>query len=335
MKQLHRMRQCSLAGCGDGFLFAQGRSPVCDGTMSEIRFFNRHSGRMETEHVYGESFLRWTYETAPGRLALHSLAKRGFFSRWYGWRMDAPDSRRRIGPFVETYGVDKNEILEPLESFENFNAFFSRRLKPGARPVDASADTLVFPADGRHLLVEDAASTDFLVKGVRFDLTALLGDAALAERFRHGSLLISRLCPVDYHRFHFPAGGVAGEPKLINGPLYSVSPLALRRRPSILWENKRCVTQLEAEQFGRVLFLEIGATCVGTVVHTSAPGARVAKGDEKGYFRFGGSSVITITESGRVEWAEDLRQHSAEGVEVYARMGECAGKLKKEAPSST
>lgn len=293
---------------------------------SEIQFFNRSTGRLETERVYGEAFLRWTYQTVPGRVALHALVKRAFFSEWFGRRMDRPDSVRRIRPFMEQYGIDEAEMLEPVTSYESFNAFFARRLKAEARPVEAAEEVLVFPADGRHLVIPNAETTEGVwIKGTRFDLKALLGEADLAEHFRGGGLLISRLCPVDYHRFHFPVGGRAGRPVLLNGPLYSVSPLALARRPSILWENKRYRTLIEAGRFGDVVFLEVGATCVGTVVHTNRPDTSVYKGDEKGYFRFGGSCVITLLEAGRVKWADDLLQHSARGIEVYARMGERAG----------
>jgi phosphatidylserine decarboxylase len=147
----------------------------------------------------------------------------------------------------------------------------------------------------------------------------------LATQFAKGSVLISRLCPVDYHRFHFPCAGTPSAPRLINGPLYSVSPIALRRRPTILWENKRLVTVLETETLGRVLLLEIGATCVGAVTQTYAAGTSVKKGDEKGYFSFGGSSTITLFEPGKVRFSEDLLHHSVEGRELYARMGQPAG----------
>jgi phosphatidylserine decarboxylase len=294
--------------------------------MDEISFYNRLTGRMETEQVYGEGFLKWVYGSALGKLSMHALVKRGFFSTWYGRRMDAPASRGKILPFIREFGVPVEEMEEPVEKFETFNQFFYRRLKPEARPIKGDDRVLVMPADGRHLLIEDvSAASDFWVKGVKFDLKAFVGDESLASEFEGGSLLISRLCPVDYHRFHFPCGGVAGPVELINGWLYSVSPLALRQRASILWENKRYRTAIEASGFGRVMFFEIGATCVGSVVHTSAEGARVDKGQEKGYFRFGGSSVVTLVARGTVNWDEDLREQGARGVEVYARMGDRAG----------
>ena len=221
--------------------------------------------------------------------------------------------------------MDTHEFTDAPDSFRTFNEFFYRKLKPQARLIAAGENEIAFPADGRHLVLPDiAACGDFFIKGTRFDLAALLGDAALAQRFAHGSMLISRLCPVDYHRFHFPFSGLPGTAKQINGPLYSVSPIALRKRPSILWENKREITTLRTSGLGDVLLLEVGATCVGSIVQTYTADAAVAKGDEKGYFRFGGSCFITIFEPGKIRFTDDLIEHSRAGREVYARMGDVA-----------
>lgn len=291
-----------------------------------IEFHNRITGRLETEQVYGEGFLRFIYESPLGALPLHTLVKRRLFSSWYGRRMDAPASRAKVMPFITEFGINVAEHADAAESYRTFNDFFYRKLKPSARPIAPGDDQIVFPADGRHLVLPDIAACDaFFIKGVRFDLAALLRDAALAERFAHGSMLISRLCPVDYHRFHFPFGGTPSTAKAVNGPLYSVSPIALRRRPSILWENLREITTLRTDSLGDVLLLEVGATCVGSIVQTFTPGTAVAKGDEKGYFRFGGSCFITIFEPGRMRFAADLVEHSAAGREVYAKMGDVAG----------
>ncbi|WP_395750430.1 phosphatidylserine decarboxylase [Prosthecobacter sp.] len=292
-----------------------------------ITFFNRLTGRLETEAVYGEGFLRFTYESPLGALPLHALVKRAAFSKWYGGRMDAPASREKIVPFLATYGLDTTEFADSPDSFRTFNEFFFRKLKPQARPIAPGDDVITFPADGRHLVLPDiAACDDFFIKGTRFDLPALLRDGALAARFAHGSMLISRLCPVDYHRFHFPCAGTPGAARLINGPLYSVSPIALRRRASIHWENKREITLLRTPALGDVLLLEVGATCVGSIIQTHTPGTPVEKGAEKGYFRFGGSCFITIFEPGKIRFSDDLIEHSRAGREVYARMGDIAAK---------
>jgi len=296
-----------------------------------IRYFNRYTNQLETESVYGQGFLKWAYESVLGRMTTELIVKRALFSKWYGWRMDREASRTKILPFIQQFELQPNEFLESPETFKTFNEFFFRKLKPEARPIQQDPGLVVFPADGRHLGFADLSTVQSVfVKGQRFDLQGLLQQASLARRFERGTLVLSRLCPVDYHRFHFPVagrnGGEKNGPRLINGSLYSVNPIALRRNLSIFWQNKRYLTEIETEDMGTVLFLEIGATCVGSVVHTHEAGKQAAKGDEKGYFRFGGSSVITLFEPGSVRLADDLLAQSEQGVELYAKMGDEMGR---------
>lgn len=290
-----------------------------------IRFLNRETGAIEEEDIYGESFLRWAYGNPIGRLTVKLAVKRLWFSRWYGWRMDQPKSRTKVRPFIEKFGVNVDELADDADSYRTFNEFFYRRLKPEARPIADGQDVAVFPADGRHLAISHAsAANTFYVKGQKFDLGAFVGDAELANEFNGGMLLISRLCPVDYHRFHFPVAGHAGASKVLPGTLRSVSPLALRRQLSILWENRRERTIVDSEQFGRVLIVEVGATCVGGIHQTYAEGP-VEKGSEKGYFSFGGSCVTTVFRKGAIEFDPDLVENGSKGLEVYAKMGERCG----------
>ena len=291
--------------------------------LTPIQYFNRHTARVEREVVYGEGFLRWTYQHPLGRLALHLFAKRSLFSRWYGWRMKQPASRAKVAPFIKRYGIETAEMAADPASFQSFNDFFIRRLKPEARPIDHSRDSLVFPADGRHLGFQDISQIrGVFVKGQYFDIDMLVDDSELANPYRQGALVLSRLCPIDYHRFHFPAGGVPTEPRLVNGPLYSVNPIALRRNLAYLWSNKRVITRLETKHFGRVLLIEIGATCVGSIRQSYEPERPVLKGQEKGWFEFGGSSTITVFEKGRVKLADDLVKNSLQYRELYAQMGQ-------------
>lgn len=294
--------------------------------MDQIAYFDRYRNETRVEKVYGDKALRWTYGSLAGRMSLNVLVKRALFSHWYGWRMDQPSTREKIDPFIREYEVDVSELVCKVDDFANFNEFFFRQLKPEARPIDPNPASVVFPADGRHLCVPDLSRCDGLfVKGEMFDLNELLHDNALADQYAEGSLLLSRLCPVDYHRFHFTAAGVPGSTRLINGPLYSVNPIALCQNIHILATNKRCITELQTEAFGKVLLLEIGATCVGSICQTYTLGTPVSKGDEKGYFRFGGSSIITIFEPGRIRFDEDLIENTKQHRELYARMGDHMG----------
>jgi phosphatidylserine decarboxylase len=293
----------------------------------EIRYIDRRDGEVKTEVIYGERSLRWAYGNPLGRLAQWLLVRRWIVSAWYGRRMNTVSSRVRIKPFIEQYGLDEGEFAESVDDYNTFNEFFHRKLKPGARPVDPAPDSVVFPTDGRHLAFADiTGETNFFIKGQSFDLERFLGDAGLAKRYDGGPMLLSRLCPVDYHRFHFPCAGEVGIPRFINGWLYSVNPIALITRPSIFWENKRVVTQIESPALCQVLFVEIGATMVGSIRQTYMPGETVAKGEEKGYFAFGGSSVAVLFEKGRIEFAADLLKNTAAGIETYARVGERMGR---------
>jgi phosphatidylserine decarboxylase len=294
-------------------------------SLAPIEFFNRYTGRVERESVYGLGFVRWTYGHPLGQLSLHALAKRAIFSGWYGWRMNRAASRAKVLPFIREFGLDAREFADAPESFSTFNEFFYRKLKPSARPV-AADPAAVFPADGRHLGFQNFSAADgIFVKGEVFRLDELLQSSELAARYREGAVVLSRLCPVDYHRFHFPVAGVPDAARVMPGPLFSVNPLALRRNIHIFSRNKRALCTIESPQFGRVLMLEIGATCVGSMEYTYAPGAPVAKGAEKGFFKFGGSSTITIFEPGRIRLAEDLVAQTRERRELYAKVGDGMG----------
>jgi len=311
-----------------------------------IRFYNRYKKAVEEERVFGESWLRFAYENPAGRFFVWLLARRALFSKWYGWRMNlgatrddelkivqlmrmilgGGNSARLILPFISNYAIDVDEFAKSAFDYKTFNEFFYRALKPSARPVAPGDRVAVFPADGRHLGFPDIqAAAGFYVKGSTFSFAELLGDAQVAATFAGGAMLISRLCPVDYHRFHFPVSGVPGDSRLINGWLYSVSPVALRRRLRYLVENKREVTLIETNEFGTVGVIEVGATNVGTIRQSFVPGRAVRKGDEKGLFAFGGSCVITIFQKNRIRFDDDLVTNSAQQLELYAKMGDRLG----------
>ena len=294
--------------------------------VQPIQFYDRHRQTIETEQIYGEPWLRFTYENPVGRFFLWLLVRRAIFSRLYGWRMNRRASAQQVLPFIVRYNLDVDEFAKSAMAFRSFNEFFFRALKPEKRPIAPGDNVAVLPADGRHLVFPDVDAADgFYVKGEKFSLVELLGDAALAESFAGGAMVISRLAPVDYHRFHFPCAGLPDRARLINGWLYSVSPVALRRNVRYLVQNKRYVTLVESPAFGPVAMIEVGATNVGSVTQTHVPGREVAKGEEKGLFKFGGSCVITLFQAGRIAFYGDLVEQSAQHIETYARMGDWLG----------
>jgi phosphatidylserine decarboxylase len=291
-----------------------------------IHFYNRYKKKVEEERVFGEGWLRFAYENPGGRFFVWLLARRAIFSQWYGYKMRKSESALRILPFISKYEIDVDEFAKSPFDYKTFNEFFYRALKPECRPIAPGENVAVFPADGRHLAFPDIqAAAGFYVKGAKFSFAELLGDENVAEKFAGGSMLISRLCPVDYHRFHFPVSGVPGESRTINGWLYSVSPVALRRRLRYLIENKRVVTLIETSQFGTVAMVEVGATNVGSIQQSFVPGRPVEKGLEKGLFAFGGSCVITIFAKGKIRFDADVVSSSEQQLETYAKMGDRLG----------
>ena len=284
-----------------------------------IRYIDRETGELKTEKVAGEDWLVWLYHNPVGELSLHTLVKRKFISEWYGNMMDAPESAERIDPFVEEYEVDLS--IARRQSFTSFNDFFTRRLKPEARPVNEDPDVVVSPADGKVLAYRDIDGQDFIVKGYRFDVAGFLQDTALARKYDHGSLMVYRVSPPDYHRFHFPVSGRVSPLTHIGGDYYSVNPIAIKEMIEIFCENKREYVTISTDRFGDVIMAEVGATMVGSIVQTYRDDTAV-KGEEKGYFEFGGSSVVLLFEEGKVHIDADLLINTQNNLETEVEMGE-------------
>lgn len=300
--------------------------------MTDIIYIDRLTGKKCIEKVYKEQALRLLYgDSRLSRLLrpwlLPSLARWPGFSHLYGYLQKHPSSVRKIRPFIEKFDVDSSEFLEPISAYRSFNDFFIRKLRPAARPIDSDPCTAVIPADGRYYFYADIAQCPgFIVKGQKFELDALLGNSSLAKEFQGGSMVLARLCPSDYHRFHFPCDCLAGPTKLINGWLYSVNPVAVKKNIHILTQNKRTLCELQTPLFGRVLYMEIGATNVGSIQETYTPGEWQPKGAEKGYFEFGGSALILLFAKNTIAFDADLLAATEEGLEIRCLLGQSMGK---------
>lgn len=300
--------------------------------QKEIVFLDRATKQILPEKVYGKAFIEAFY--GEGNLSrflyrffLPLIACHPFVSKCYGFIQKSPFSKRKIKPFIEKYHVDPSEFLLPISAFSSFNDFFIRKLKEEARPIAPGRDVAILPADGRYLVYPDIENVDgFLVKGSKFSLLELLQNEELAELYAKGSMVIARLCPTDYHRFHFPCSCIPSAPEPFSGALHSVNPLALRKRIEIFAQNKRVLTVLQTKHFGQVLFIEVGATCVGAIHQTFEPNESYSKGEEKGYFSFGGSSLILLFEPGRIQFDQDLVEASQEKLEVRGLMGQTLGR---------
>ena len=213
----------------------------------------------------------------------------------------------------------------PVDSYSNFNAFFTRTLKKDARPFDTEPEILCCPADGK-VLVYDRLGADAVlpIKGQHVRVDMLVACRETATRYTQGSALVVRLAPYDYHRYHFFDAGHAGPADTINGQYHSVNPIALSHNPTIFVLNKRTITAIDSATFGTVCCIEVGALNVSSIVQTYAPGP-VQRGQEKGFFQFGGSTLVLLFPANTVTFDEDLLADSSTGTEVHVRAGERVG----------
>jgi phosphatidylserine decarboxylase len=287
-----------------------------------IQYYERETGQLKTEKVAGEKWLVWLYYNPIGEATLWTLAKRKLVSSIYGKMMDRTSSAKRIHPFVEDFDIEMSGVQE--QEFKNFNDFFTRKLKDNARPVDTSLNIVISPADGKIMAYADISNSDFIIKGFRFDVSSFLDNPVLAQKYLEGTLIIIRLAPVDYHRFHFPVSGNLTPDKKIEGDYYSVNPFALRKKAEVFFLNKREYTIISNPLFGDVIMAEVGATMVGGIVQTYK-GNSVKKGEEKGYFKFGGSTVVLLFEKSKIDIDKDILINTANGYETAVKMGERIG----------
>ncbi|MDU4953010.1 MAG: phosphatidylserine decarboxylase [Clostridium sp.] len=292
-----------------------------------IKIYNRSTKKYEIEKVAGETYLKWCYSSPVGMKFLELFIKKKAFSKLYGKFCDSSLSKRKISSFINDLDIDMSLCEKDIEDFSSFNDFFIRKLKPEARPITNDKNILISPGDGR-LTAFSNIDLDRLVqiKGLTYSLKELINNDSVAEDYNGGVCLILRLCPTDYHRFHFVDDGICSETKKIDGSYYSVNPIALEKIPNLFCQNKREWSILKSKNFDDILCMEVGATCVGTIIQTYEPNTEVSKGDEKGYFKFGGSTTVLFLKKDTVEIDKDLLEHSSLGIETQVLMGEGIGR---------
>jgi len=288
-------------------------------STGHILIHNRKTGLLDEERIppYIKIALRAMYALKFGRKAVENTKLRNFLRNMtikQGKAYDNPKSAKEIDHFIEYHGLDIDEIKRPLSEFKNFNEFFYRELKPGYRIIDFpnEPEVAVSPADSRCLVFENFENAKkFWVKGEQFSIPSLLRNETLAQEFEGASFAICRLAPQDYHRFHIPVDCTIGPSYEITGSFFTVNPLAIRENIDVFTENRRIVTQLITEKLDKVLIIAIGATLVGSIILTSKEGDKKKKGDEHGYFAFGGSTCMVIFKKGVIKFDDDLLKNSS------------------------
>ncbi|KAG9160149.1 hypothetical protein Leryth_015037 [Lithospermum erythrorhizon] len=300
-------------------------------SASHILVFDRKKKRLVEEIIDGKIVLsmRAIYQSKFGLGLMDSGAKEILqkISEKQGRKMNSVDSAKDIPKFANFFKdqINMSDVKYPLKHFKTFNEFFIRELKPGARPIEfpEQNDVAVCAADCRLMAFQAVSEAKrFWIKGRKFSIKGLLGEELCSSSFIDGTLVIFRLAPQDYHRFHMPVTGKIDKFVDIPGCLYTVNPIAVNSKYcNVLTENKRTVSIISTSDFGKVAFVAIGATMVGSITFQKKEGDLVQKGDEFGYFSFGGSTVICVFEKDSIKIDEDLIENSGRSLETLVSVG--------------
>ncbi|KAM5342066.1 hypothetical protein ACJ41O_015097 [Fusarium nematophilum] len=264
-----------------------------------------------------------------GKFAKGGELRMTMLIRGTGKKEASPASKKRIRDFVEYYGIDM-EDFDPsdVSEYKTFEEFFTRRHSAGSRPIhepdDASAAVVV--ADSRVVTYASVAETKKLwIKGHDFSITNLVMDTQIGSDYQDAAVASFRLSPQDYHRYHSPVTGRVELFRSVPGDYYQVDPVALQSQVDILTRNRREYLVIATAEFGHVLFVAIGATNVGSVVRFQKNGAEINKGDELGYFQFGGSSIIVAFQPNRIQFDQDLSELSRRRIQTSVEVGMSLG----------
>lgn len=292
-----------------------------------IVYYDRQSGRLCEEIVMGKGLIRWAYQSLSGKIFSRFIFGNALLSRLLGWYFDSSLSRDQIMKTIINLQIDENDFLDASGTFKSFNSFFTRKLKPGARPFSADKKIIVSPADGRVLVYPDATKNSLIdIKGMKDIVANFVGQSPLGREFDKCSIIVVRLCPADYHRYHFPCDGKVIRHGACSGAYHSVNPFALDVEENIFCKNKREYTICNTSH-GKFIIAEVGAFGVAGIVQTYENDT-FSKMDEKGYFKFGGSTVVLVFPKNMVKFSNDLIEQSAAGYETLLHVGEEIGIFK-------
>lgn len=268
-----------------------------------------------------EKTLRFLYKTMSGRVVL-KLLTRPVVSKVTGRVLNS-----RISAFAAKNAIKKRKIETALlekQKFRSYNDFFTRKLKEGGRRVDMSPDALISPCDSKLSAYTIGNDSKFIIKGTPYTVEDLLGGDRVYKDFLGGTCLVFRLAVDDYHRYCYFDNGSKGDNTFLKGVLHTVHPIVVGEY-DIYKRNSREYTVMNTENFGTVVQVEVGALMVGRI--SNFHGAHAFKrGEEKGMFEFGGSTIVLLLKQGAAVIDEDILKNSAEDVETVVKYGERIGK---------
>lgn len=269
-----------------------------------------------------DKLLSFLYTNIFGRMLLKPLIQPQV-SKLAGRYLSSAHSKWLISKFIERNEINM-DIYEECD-YSSFNDFFTRKIKPDCRPVPEDLDVLISPCDCLATVYPIQENTTFSIKNTEYTLRSLLRSPRLAKRFRGGYAYVLRLTVEDYHRYLYSVSGKQSKNYHIDGTYHTVNPIANDYLP-IYKENTREYTVIHSKEFGDVLQMEVGALLVGKISNHKQSTV-VTRGEEKGFFEYGGSTIVVLTQKGRVTPRSDLLTNSKNGYETKVLQAHLLGIL--------
>ncbi|MCR5835546.1 MAG: phosphatidylserine decarboxylase [Lachnospiraceae bacterium] len=284
-----------------------------------MKIYNRKEKSYEEIRQFGQGALAFLYGNAFGRLLL-KIAVSPLVSSIYGWMNQRPKSAKKIPGFISEYNINTKDYED--REYTSFTDFFTRKIKEGARVIDRNAEILISPCDSKLLVYKIDSDLRVMVKGREYTLDELVAGKTDTDSFKGGWCLVYRLSMDDYHRYCFVDEGKMSDSYKIKGKLHTVSSLSSAYK--IYKENTRVINELETNNFGKIIHIEVGALLVGKIKNRNV--ISFERGEEKGYFEPGGSTIVQFIEANTVSIDEDILEQSAAGIETKVYYGERVGK---------
>ena len=285
-------------------------------------FYNRKTKQFEEEIEYQKGILKFLYKTIPGRFMLWLFVARPWFSELRAVYQNSPRSQKDIVPFIEKYKVNEDKEYA-RKTYKCFNDFFTRKKNITFDEYDSNI--IVSPADCKMQFFDISDDLKLNIKQSSYDVKDILDNKHLAGFFNGGTCIVCRLCVDDYHRYHYIDNGKQVYHRAIKGKLHTVRPISEKYK--VYSRNAREVSILEMDNFGMVGQVEVGALFIGHIINHEQLVFR--KFEEKGYFEFGGSTIVLFFQH-KIKFDEDIERAVAEGYEVKVSAGERIGKCLKD-----
>jgi len=286
------------------------------------KIYSRETKDIFEQKDSGDTPLKFLYKTKIGRFFLKFLINPSI-SRISGKYNDSKISKLKIKRFIKSNNINMDDFI--IEDFKNFNDFFTRKVKEEKRPMTSNQKKFISPADSKVLAYDITDDLMLTIKGSTYSLNELVNNEFDLSEFKNGKCLVFRLCVDDYHHYCYPDSGKLIKYNAIDGKLHTVR--SISNDYKIYKENQREYSIIASDNFDNIVYIEVGAMLVGKIINNVKE--EFTKGEEKGYFKLGGSTIVILIKENQLIIDKDIINNSKKDIETQVKYRETIGSKKR------